>query len=217
MRIIRLFALLVAVQALALAQLDPDTLTINVTRNVLLQPDQVGINVFVNAPANSSLDDVLAALPGTGLTAANLISASASGLNGQATTEWSFSLAVPLAKLKDALAALQNAKDNSTVDVTFFTTFELQTSPELLASQTCPYASLVSYAKTQAQKVAVAAGVNVGPIVGVSDSPGGSVPTAIAYAVLASPFGVLSDFLLGSPSPGRTASCSMSVQFKLVH
>jgi hypothetical protein len=214
MRIIQLFALLVAVQALALAQLDPDTLTINVTRNLLLQPDQVGINVFVNVPANSSLDDVLAALPGTGLTAANLISASTIGLNGQSTTEWSFSLAVPLPKLKDALTALQTAKDTSTADVTFFTTAGLQTSPQLLASQPCPYPSLVSYAKTQAQKVAAAAGVNVGPIVGVSDSGDVSV-AGYVIADFVSITGSLSNFLLGRPSP--SVSCSMAVQFKLLH
>jgi hypothetical protein len=221
MRALRLAALVLAIQAMALAQLDPDTLTINVTRNLLLQPDQVSINVFVSAPADSSFDDVLAALQGSGLTAANLTAAYTFMGSSDPTTDWSFSLAVPVAKLKDAIAALQKAQDSSALDITFFTAGP-RTSPELLASQPCPYATLVSYARTQAQKVADAAGVGVGPIIGVSDSPGG-VGAAVTIAVLAA-----FDPTTGIPSLGGSSGfsawfspvsspCTMAVQFKLLH
>jgi hypothetical protein len=217
MRIIRLFALLVAVQALALAQLDPDTLTITVARNLSLQPDQIEIGISVGAPVDTSFDDVLAALAGAGITATNLngVNTYLSTLN-DSETYWSFFLDVPFAKLSDSMTALRKVQDASLFDISFYVTGP-RTSQELLSSQPCQYPSLVSYAKTQAQKVAAAAGVNIGPIVGVSDSSGGAFVAAVFVAEFPSTTGGLSNFFLGRPGPNATASCTMTVQFKLLH
>src|SRR5207249_5276725 len=72
MRILWLGVFFFAAQAMVMAQLDPDTLTVTVTRNTSLQPDQIRVGITVGAPVNATLDDVIAAVQGTGAGLANL-------------------------------------------------------------------------------------------------------------------------------------------------
>ncbi|HLG95546.1 MAG TPA: hypothetical protein VKX49_04460 [Bryobacteraceae bacterium] len=65
----------------ALAQLETDTITVAANRQVSLQPDQIVFSVQVSAPQTASIDDVLAKIAGTGLSAADLSSVY-SGANG---------------------------------------------------------------------------------------------------------------------------------------
>ncbi len=59
--------------SLAFAQLDSNSVIVTTTSNSsTLQPDQVLFIVNVNAPLTSSLNNVLAALAGSGITQANL-------------------------------------------------------------------------------------------------------------------------------------------------
>jgi hypothetical protein len=98
---------------------------------------------------------------------------------------------------------------------------DISVSPELAATQPCPYPSLASYARTQAQKIADAAGAKVGPVVAISDSPSdsGAVQTvALVKLVSYLSSSVLSDFggrML--PLASFEISCSMTIQFKLLH
>src|ERR1700682_1639233 len=61
------FAFVLSV-SLAYGQLDSNSITITASRNTAVEPDQVVFSVGVSAGLNSSLDDVLAALAGSGIT-----------------------------------------------------------------------------------------------------------------------------------------------------
>src|SRR5258708_400930 len=94
------------------AQVDSNSVTVVASRSVNLQPDQASFAVYVNAPLTATLDDVLAALPGTGATAANLAGVFQDQSNPNSESlNWTLNLIVPAAKFKDtnnALAKLQN-------------------------------------------------------------------------------------------------------------
>ena len=207
------------------AQLADDTLTITVTSNTALPADQAVITVVAVTPLNTPLDDVLGALQAVDLKISDVSSASTftGALPADPKTVWYFNRAVPLANLNQFLATLAGVQkaiesDHPGWDLSY-SVAGTQASPESRAAQTCPWPSLVSYAQKEAQQVAAAAAVKLGPVVGLSDIPAGvSVPTAVVRrgdfsqtisGILVSP--VLSNFAL-PPS----ASCSLTVQFKLV-
>src|SRR5437879_1708715 len=52
---------------LAFAQLDSNSVTVTASRNVNLQPDQTVFSVRVDSGLNTSLDDILIALQGSGI------------------------------------------------------------------------------------------------------------------------------------------------------
>src|SRR5207249_8447739 len=170
------------------------------------------------APVNATLDDVIAAVQGTGAGLANLTGVYTFQASGEeVATGWTFSIAVPFAKLNDTLAALVRIHDESPMYVSFYIE-GMQTSPELQASQPCPYPSLVSYARTQVQKVAAAAGVRVGQVVGISDTPSGetvAIPT-LAFGIGDTASGPLGGIAFGLAIPEPAATCAMTVQFKLL-
>ena len=64
------FLLILSVPA-AFGQLDSNSVTVSATRSMTQQPDQVLFGVTVQSGLNTSLDDVVAALQGSGITAAN--------------------------------------------------------------------------------------------------------------------------------------------------
>ncbi len=233
----RVFCLLLVAASLAVAQLDDNTITVTASRSVNVQPDQVLILVSVQAAPTATLDDVLALLPGTGVSVANLNSVSSPTLQvpsgplapGGQLTNWSFTLAVPFEKLKDTLAALSRAQQalagNSAgppaaSNLTYYLE-TLQVSQELQNSQQCAYPALVSDARRQAQTLAGLAGGTLGPILALSQGAG-AVP-AYVYDPLTRQgdfsqiLGIISysGFLLGTPVPAAT--CSLTVQFKLQH
>src|SRR5690349_6776667 len=86
-------------------QLDSNTVTVTASRNRSLQPDSAVFGVLVETGFDPGLDDVAAALAGSGITAANFTDVSSSlGLfltdpvtqSGQSRMEWTFSLQVPV-------------------------------------------------------------------------------------------------------------------------
>ena len=219
-----------ALPVLAFAQLDDNTLTVTASRQLpALQPDQVVIAVAVESDPTATLDDVLAVLNGSGITAANLSIATSVG---GTSSDWVFRLTVPLAKLNASLAALQKVVNASSLAAAYAVE-SLQVSPALQASQQCPYPALVSDAQSQAQRLAAALGGSVGPIVALSDGGslnGGQAGTAALYQYAGFGFigtgsgtGIyipVSEFLqLASfaPQPSATTTCTMVVQFSLLH
>lgn len=200
--------LLLLAPALLLAQIEPGTLTITASQQVNPQPDQAVFDVYVSAPVTKGLNDILAELPGTGITAADLYYVSTPSA-GYFT--WSFEVDVPLSNIQATVAALAAAQQTvnplNQGGVTFYTD-GLQVSPALLASQTCPMASLVSSAQAQAQTIANAAGLSLGPILSLNTSGTGALWFNPAFGfTLRAPFVVS-----GEASP----NCSVAVTFRLL-
>ncbi len=194
----------------AFAQLESHTLTITATRQITLEPDQVVLILTVNAPATTMVDQVVAALAGLGITSADL-----SGLNNNAAPQlqWNFTLAVPLSSLTakiGSLTTLQQSitQNNSGITLTFSVN-GTQVSQQLQPSQSCSTSDLIPDATAQAQKLASAAGMTIGPVLGLSDVSL-SQPSAVTVLTL-DPASRL-DFLSG-PAPAVT--CSLTVEFQL--
>src|SRR5437764_14958569 len=92
-----------AAASVLFGQLDSNSITVTASRSVQLRPDQVVFSISVQAPIGITLDDIIAALQGSGITAANL-----TGSSMALTTEntWFFSLPAPLLNIKSTLAFL---------------------------------------------------------------------------------------------------------------
>jgi len=207
-----------AVPLLAFAQFDDNTITVTASRQFNLQPDQVVIGVNVYAVPTVALDDVVAALTGSGITAANL--SYVYTFTGQSLpVEWTFTLAVSFASLKATLASLASAQLNaakgSIMQVTYYIQYA-QVSDQLQAANPCPFPALVADAQTQAQKTARAMGLKVGAVLAISDSSSGAIGYARAgdfsqSLIIYDPLSLQPAYTYSSPT------CSMTVQFQLIH
>lgn len=203
----------------ALAAAAPGTLTVSASRNVNVPPDLMVVGISVQTTGTGGLDDVLAALSGTGVTATNLVYSSSFGY--QPGIQWQFSITAPLAQIKDTLSALQSAQNavpaNNAGPVTSIT-FSIQgtqVSPKSAATQDCTNAALVNDAQAYARQVAAAASVPLGNIVAISDGSAVGIPTLAYRAAWFDTLtggAALGSFLLGSPSG---PSCSLTVQFSI--
>ncbi len=208
--------------SVAFAQLDSNSITVSASNNATLQPDQVVFSVSVQSSINTGLDDVVAALQGSGITAANF-----SGVNtqGQAiatlgtlppnltpTLTWSFTLPAPLANIKATVASLttvqQNiAKLNNGLTMSF-SIVGTQVSQQLVQSQTCSLSGLITAATTQAQNLAAASGLTLGAILAMSSSTANSVFT---------PTNIVSGPGYVSTIPGSAVPppCTITVKFNV--
>lgn len=189
----RLCTGLFALTSVLLAQLDSNSVTITATRSVYLQPDQAVFGVSVTAPVDATLDQVVTALQGSGITAANLSNSAIAPTQSL----WLFSLPVGLSAVKSTIASLtglQNtvAQRHNGFNLNF-SVRNTQVSTRLQESQQCATEDLVSDARAQAQRLAIAAGLTLGPILALSDGP--SLPIAAVRS------GSFATFLLGVPSP----------------
>jgi uncharacterized protein YggE len=190
--------------SLAFAQLDSNSITVTASRNSALQADQAVFVVTVQSDTNASLDDIVAALQGSGITAANLTSASTPQLifTGNpgvgsilaplaASIQWSFSLPVALSKTKDTVASLTTLQQNITQkNKSLKLSFSIQgtqVSSQAVQSQTCSVSDLLSDARTQAQKLASAAGVTLGTILAMSSPTSNVVVPPAPYVASAAP------------------------------
>src|SRR3984893_3664112 len=168
----------------AFAQLDSNSVIVTATRSMTQQPDQVLFGVTVQSGLNTSLGDVVAALQGSGITAANFSGISAAPFTGnliptpqQPPTvtqmlQWTFALQAPLAKIKDTIAtltALQKniAQQNNGLTLSF-NVQATQVSAQLQQSQVCPTSDLLADATAQAQKLAGAAGLSLGAVLAIA-------------------------------------------------
>src|ERR1700733_5585608 len=115
---------LVSFCPLAFGQLDSNSITVSVSNNANLQPDQAVFSVTVGSSITSGLDDVLAALQGSGITAANFTGVSTQGqaiailsagplpTTPMPAIGWTFSLPVPIANTKATVATLTTVQQN---------------------------------------------------------------------------------------------------------
>jgi hypothetical protein len=208
-----IFSLLMSA-SLLFAQVDSNTVTVTSSQSTNVQPDQVLFGISVTTSLNSSLDDVLAALKGAGITIANFSGvSSAYGIpvgivtgNQQPTPtlQWSFVLGVPFAQMKATVTLLTSLQQTIMQANNGFTlTFSVQgtlVSASLQPSQTCSIPGLISNATAQAQNLASAAGLNLGSIVAMS-----SAVSSPAYAVTS--IGALVSHL------SAPQTCALTVKF----
>jgi len=207
----------------AFAQLDSNSVIVSAARGMTQQIDQVLFGVTVQSGLNTGLDDVVAALQGSGITAANFSAVSTApayvliGTGGpQPPTVtpmllWTFALPAPLAKIKDTIAtltALQQRIAQQTNGLTLsFNVQGTQVSAQLQQSQVCPTSDLLADATAQAQKLAGAAGLSLGAVLAMSS--GTSVPGNAGSAV------AIAGALIFAP-PVLPSVCSMTVKFALL-
>jgi uncharacterized protein YggE len=208
----------------AFAQLDSNSITVSASNNTNLQPDQALFSVSVQSGIDTGLDDVLTALQGSGITAANL-----SGVNtqGQAiaiatigtlpptltpTLTWSFTLPAPLANIKATVASLTTVQQNiAKLNNGFMMSFNIvgtQVSQQLVQSQTCSLPSLITAATTQAQNLAAASGLTLGAILALSSSTSNSVFTSTN--VVSGP-----GYVSTTPGSAVPAPCAITVKFNV--
>jgi len=192
MRIFPLILAPVLSLSVAFAQVDSNSITVTASRgNSSGPPDQAVFGVVVTSGVDTSLDDVIALLQGSGITAANLQALSeyptATGSSGQTaeTLNWRFSFTAPLAKNKDTIAMLTNlqatiAKKNNGVTMSF----SIQGTQASVQPQTCSQSDLLTDARTQAQKLADGAGVSVGNILAMSSPTGAVCILTVRFALL---------------------------------
>jgi len=174
-----LVLVLVSFCPLAFGQLDSNSITVSASNNASLQPDQAIFSVSVQSGMSTGFDDVLSALQGSGITAANLSNVSGGfqqylNVGGMPSLTWTFRLLVPLTNTKTSIASLntlqQNiAKLNNGLMLSFIIE-GTQVSQQLAQSQTCSLSALVTAATTQAQSLAAAGGVTLGSITALSGS-----------------------------------------------
>jgi hypothetical protein len=214
MRNVWLTALWLAATSLAFGQLETNTITIQASRSVNLAPDQVSFYITVSADPTSSLDQIVAALSGLGITASNPSSMYGANDN-RGSLQWSFTLATPLTKMNATIASLVTlqqsmVKNNSGMSLTF--QFQgAYVSPAAFQSQSCPAKDVVADAQTQAQNVAAAAGFAIGPIIAISN---GSSATTTAYVANDAFAWGLPNFLFAYTT--TPSGCSLEVKFKLL-
>jgi hypothetical protein len=137
----------------------------------------------------------VAALAGAGVTVSNFTGLYASG---GGSISWSFSLTAPLTALKSTIAlftALQNTLETGKKYTLSFSVAGGENS-----GGDCKLQDLLADARSQAAKIASAAGMSVGAIQAIT----GATTSATAAA-----YGIASASSVGSPS------CSVTVRFGL--
>ena len=182
-----------------------------------LTPDQVVFSVSVSAAPSTGLDQVVAALSNSGITAANFVGVTG-GADNQSPLQWLFTLAAPLNKIKATVASLtalkQSIAQNNSGLTLSFQVQGTQVSPESIQSQACAAKDLVADAQAQAQNMVAVAGLAVGPIVAISD--GSSVTAVPTYAERLGAFSIgnwINPTSWLNPTP---SGCYLEIKFKLL-
>jgi hypothetical protein len=218
----RTAALILVLVSSACAQLDPDTITVTAYGSQsTLAPDQLVFNLAVRANPVIGLDEIAGALSGAGISAKDLFTMyqPSSCVHPDGTlcaaepVTWIFNFVTSVKKLPDVLGAIgiaQQAQPSLAISLQGYAS---------AAPQPCAITTLTSDARSQAEKMATAAGFRVGPVVSVIDGAGGptiGVPVSI-YGGIGTPalaFGnaLVSNILTSPQSP----PCAATVQFKLL-
>jgi hypothetical protein len=184
--------------SLAYGQLESNSITVTASRSAVVQPDQAVFGVSVSSNIGTSLDDVLAALAGSGITIANFSGVSSipsiinvmnpyGGTSGQLyglpTLVWNFTLPVSFSNMK-ATVAMSTAlgttitQNNSGLTLSF-SVQGTQVSAQLQQMQTCPVSGLLSDARTAAQALANAANLFLGSILAMSSMTSSTPPCSL--------------------------------------
>jgi hypothetical protein len=176
---------------LAYAQLDSNSVTVTVARPGAPQPDEVMIGVTVNTGIDKDLTDVVSLLRGSGVTMAHFTgvgapaTAAISVLDpgivfpairlGNIAVQWNFTVPAPIARMKDVLAQLSKYQQDAlktigSVGVTYSVTGS-QLSQAAQLAWSCPVSELLTDARVKAQKLADGAGMNLGVVLAMANTP----------------------------------------------
>jgi len=186
---------------IAFAQLTPNSVTVTASRNTTPQPDVARFNISIAAPPDATRDDVLAAASGVGLTAANFTGLYSNSSGPNVSVTWNFSMTTALANLKATIGLLTALQNNLAKDKKFGLSFSISGSEVSPQSQSCALADLIADARTQAAKLASAAGLSLGGVLALSSGvTGAAVSGALGLGGVAS---------VSSPV------CSVTVKFSL--
>lgn len=191
-------------------QLKSNTLAITAARSIIAQPDQVVFGITITSPLNATLDQVVAALSPLTVTSADLTGV---GNSTSQVLQWTFTYAAPLTNLSATIASISAVQQRMSVRNMLslsFTVIGTQVSQQLQQAQTCSNADLISDATAQAQTIAAAANLTLGPILKLSNVPTESIYPA--YLSLVS--GAFSAVLYAPAS--QPITCSLLVQFQLL-
>jgi hypothetical protein len=189
----RLLSLLLAPSVL-FGQLGSGAVTVTATNSSNPQPDQAIFSLLVASGISQSLDSIVTALAGTGISAANLSGLSSNtfglGIAGLTTQlGWTFQLVVPVTQIKNTTASLltlqKNIGQNNSGLTLSFNLQGTQLSPQLM--QTCDFGSLMNNARTEAQSIAGASGFTPGTVVGIAGSIAQSTPACSVTATFGLP------------------------------
>lgn len=209
----RLSALLFVTATAAFGQLDDNTITVRATRQITLQPDQIVFYVRVATSATSGIEGAIAKVSGIGITPAQLTGVFSDTTD---TIDWNFTLTAPLSQANATIAQLIQLQQSSGGAVSFGVQ-DMQVSQAAQQSQPCSQSALVADAQKQAQALASAAGLTVGPVIAVSDGGGATASASVVTFIGASVSGILPvistrpDFLF-APS---ASACTAVVKFQL--
>jgi uncharacterized protein YggE len=168
--------------ALSLAQLTNDTVTATASQTTSTAPDQATFSITVSSGANATLEQIVNALSGVGVTAANLNSVF--GLTNNVQRTWNLQLTVLLTQLETtsaALTALEKSipQNNSGLSLSFYVS-STQFSGQ--ASANCNFSTLLAQARTQAQQIAGAAGLQTGGVTALNTATAGCSLT-VTFAI----------------------------------
>ena len=194
---------------IASGQIESNSVTVTAARTVNLQPDQASFTVTVNTPVSASPNDVIAALQGSGIGIANLVSVGPSNVLRigdftpapfMATLDWNFSVTVPFTTMKTAfatLAAVANSVKQNNKDFTGRFAFSGAgvSQAALDAARQTVLPDLIADAKTRAKQLTDAAGLGLGAILSISElstaplltsstTPGSTITLAVKFALL---------------------------------
>jgi hypothetical protein len=176
MRLSAFATMLVGVSSFA--QVTSSSVTVTVSRDLNLQPDQATFSVVVTTPSSATRDDAVSALQGSGITAANFTSLSttqdySTGVTNPPTLlQWGFSETVALSTIKSAISQLGTVQSNIVQKKNGFSmTFSLTgmgVSSQAQQTQPCPVDALISDGRAQAMKLASVAQMNLVSILSIS-------------------------------------------------
>src|SRR5689334_8431239 len=125
---LRLSALLL-IPLVALPQTAPNSVTVMATRTIAAQPDLTRFTILVSAPADATLEEVVAAASAAGVSTANFSSVSTFGATSDAQpVSWSFSITAPVAKLKQTIGLLTAVQNSLARDKKFALSFSVNGS-----------------------------------------------------------------------------------------
>jgi len=175
----------------AFAQVDSNTVTVIASRTLKLPPERASFSVYVSAPITATLDDVLAALSGSGITAADLYSVVQEfqfGPTTRPTLDWTFTLTVPVTKLGDtniALAKLQasSLRQANGIRVSF-SGASFRTADQVVNGQSCKTSDLLADSRVQAQEIATATGRILGRLLAMAGSTIDECSIAVKYSLV---------------------------------
>ncbi|HTM48498.1 MAG TPA: SIMPL domain-containing protein [Bryobacteraceae bacterium] len=154
-----------------------DALSVTASKTVDLTPDEMTFSVVVLADQDTTLEQVLQVVKAAGITANNLGGVGSSQFGpspNQSRLVYQFTLTTPLGKFKDTVDGFTSVRrsllansSNMELQTNVVAITPAEASREQARLQATP--DLIADARKKADVLAKAAGLTLGPIVGISD------------------------------------------------